>query len=108
MKKLEKKIKEAAIEYSKTSFDRDSIQRYERFAFMHGALSSEAEEYHNHNLKIEMVAKCAKLQVELKKSLYTEEEVKSIATKFFYHWYNVGGTNTEEGFDKWFNTIKKK
>lgn len=39
---------------------------------------------------------------------YTEEEVARIAKDFFYHWYNAPGQNTEEGFNKWFETNKKK
>lgn len=32
--------------------------------------------------------------------LYTEEEVRQIALKFFYYWWNAkAGTNTESGFD---------
>jgi len=35
--------------------------------------------------------------------LYTEAEVRQIALKFFYYWWNAkGGTNTESGFDEWF------
>ena len=35
-------------------------------------------------------------------SMYSEDEVKKIALDFFYHWWNSKGTNTEQGFDKWF------
>lgn len=40
--------------------------------------------------------------------MYSGEEVKKLATDFFYHWYNSPGNNTEEGFDKWFEQFKKK
>lgn len=33
---------------------------------------------------------------------YTREELRSNILKFWFHWYNhIGGTNTEEGLDKW-------
>ncbi len=40
--------------------------------------------------------------------MYSEEEVKKIALDFFYHWWNSKGTNTEQGFEKWFEQFKKK
>jgi len=30
-----------------------------------------------------------------------KEKLKEFATAFFYWWYNSGGTNTEQGFDTW-------
>ena len=36
---------------------------------------------------------------------YTEKEVRDTSLKFFYHWWNAKGNNTEQGFDEWF---KKK
>jgi len=42
------------------------------------------------------------------KTMYSEEEVRKISLDFFYHWWNSKGTNTEQGFDKWFEKIKKK
>jgi hypothetical protein len=42
------------------------------------------------------------------KRMYSEDEVRNIATKFFYHWYNAKGNNTEQGFDSWFEQFKKK
>lgn len=33
---------------------------------------------------------------------YNKEQVRAIALKFFYHWWNSGGNNTEQGFDEWF------
>lgn len=47
----------------------------------------------------------AKWQQEI---MYSEEEVRKITLDFFYHWWNSKGTNTEQGFDKWFEQIKKK
>lgn len=38
-------------------------------------------------------------------SRYTEKEVRDTSLKFFYHWWNEKGNNTEQGFDDWF---KKK
>ena len=29
------------------------------------------------------------------------EQIKNIAVKFFYYWWNTLGENTEEGFDEW-------
>ena len=40
--------------------------------------------------------------------MYSEEEVRRISLDFFYHWYNAKGSNTEQGFDKWFEQFKKK
>jgi hypothetical protein len=50
----------------------------------------------------------AKWQQEQDKNKYSEEEVRKISLDFFYHWWNSKGTNTEQGFDKWFEQIKKK
>lgn len=36
----------------------------------------------------------------------TEEQIKDLATKFFYDWYNSPGSNTEQGFDAWWGTNK--
>lgn len=30
--------------------------------------------------------------------------LKEFATAFFYNWYNSPGTNTQQGFDSWFDT----
>jgi hypothetical protein len=38
---------------------------------------------------------------------YGEEEVRKISLDFFYHWWNAKGTNTEQGFDDWFEQFKK-
>lgn len=38
--------------------------------------------------------------------LLKESEIKELATKFFYDWYNSSGTNTEQGFDEWWNKNK--
>jgi hypothetical protein len=40
--------------------------------------------------------------------MYSEEEVRQISLDFFYHWWNSKGTNTEQGFDKWFEQFKQK
>ena len=42
------------------------------------------------------------------KKIYSEEEVRKISLDFFYHWWNAKGSNTEQGFDKWFEQVKKK
>lgn len=31
------------------------------------------------------------------------DKIKKYCTKFFYYWYNTKGTNTEQGFDEWWN-----
>src|SRR5665647_1765240 len=113
MENLEKKIEEAALEKSKFSnngsYYTSQGELIYQEGYINGTKSLVAKEFHTHALRIEMVAKCAKMQVVLKKSLYTEEEVRSIAIDFFFHWYNTtSGTNTQEGFDKWFKTNKKK
>jgi hypothetical protein len=38
--------------------------------------------------------------------MYSEGEVRQISLDFFYHWWNSKGTNTEQGFDKWFEQFK--
>jgi hypothetical protein len=48
-----------------------------------------------------------KYQKEQDKKMYSEEEVRKISLDFFYHWWNAKGSNTEQGFDKWFEQIKK-
>jgi hypothetical protein len=50
----------------------------------------------------------AKWQQEQDKKRYSEEEVRKISLDFFYHWWNAKGSNTEQGFDKWFEQVKKK
>jgi hypothetical protein len=40
--------------------------------------------------------------------MYSEEEVRKISLDFFYHWWNSKGTNSEQGFDKWFEQFKNK
>jgi len=49
----------------------------------------------------------AKWQQEQDKNKYSEEEVRKISLDFFYHWWNSKGTNTEQGFDRWFEQLKK-
>jgi len=36
-----------------------------------------------------------------------KEDIKELVTSFFYYWYNQPGTNTEEGFEKWYELITK-
>lgn len=50
----------------------------------------------------------AKWQQEQDQNKYSDEEVKKIALDFFYFWWNAKGTNTEQGFDKWFEQFKIK
>lgn len=38
----------------------------------------------------------------------TAEEIKAVATSFFYWWYNTNGTNTADGFDEWAQTDEGK
>ncbi len=38
---------------------------------------------------------------------YTEEDIKDISIRFFYHWWNAKGNNTEQGFEEWFEKFKK-
>ena len=33
---------------------------------------------------------------------------KKISVDFFRYWWNTGGTNTDDGFDKWFSENKDK
>ena len=49
-----------------------------------------------------------KWRQEQDKNKYSEEEVRKISLDFFYHWWNSKGTNTEQGFDKWFEQFKKR
>ena len=50
----------------------------------------------------------AKWKEEQDKNKFSEEEVKKIALDFFYHCRNSKGTNTEQGFDTWFEKLKNK
>ena len=38
----------------------------------------------------------------------TDEMIKDICTKFFYHWWNTQGNNTDEGFDNWWKENKQQ
>jgi hypothetical protein len=40
------------------------------------------------------------LEITPAQSLTTHD--KDIAVRFFHHWWNSGGTNTEQGFDDWY------
>lgn len=37
-----------------------------------------------------------------------EATAKDIATEFYYHWHNSGGTNTADGFDDWWLINKER
>lgn len=37
-----------------------------------------------------------------------KNDLKQFATKFFYAWYNSEGTNTEQGFDDWWDELRDK
>lgn len=109
MKKLEKEIEEASYAYaSKYSLSfRDVLSQ----GFRKGAKSEESKEFHTHALKIEMVAKCAKMQVDLKKNLYTEEEVKELiylytASNTFFKVKTTKGLLTY--IHEWFEINKKQ
>lgn len=32
-----------------------------------------------------------------------KKDLKAVCVKFFYWWYNQPGSNTEQGFDDWYN-----
>jgi hypothetical protein len=34
--------------------------------------------------------------------------IKQVAIDFFFHWYNASGTNTDTGFDEWYDNRKSK
>ena len=34
--------------------------------------------------------------------------IKKVATDFFYWWYNKPGTNTQAGFDEWWENVHTK
>jgi hypothetical protein len=38
----------------------------------------------------------------------TENQIKELATRFFYDWYNSPGNNTQQGFDSWWEVNKWK
>ena len=37
-----------------------------------------------------------------------DDKIKDIATEFYYHWHNSGGTNTADGFDDWWKLNKAR
>lgn len=41
---------------------------------------------------------------EPEENIITDEALKKFATKFFYHWWNQKGTNTEQGYSEWITT----
>lgn len=36
-----------------------------------------------------------------------KSDIQAVSTTFFYWWYNMGGTNTEEGFNSWWSTQRQ-
>lgn len=38
----------------------------------------------------------------------SKEDLKEICTSFFYWWYNQPGSNTEQGFDQWYEEKMKQ
>ena len=44
--------------------------------------------------------------VEQNISLVNKNEIKQYCVSFFRWWWNKGGTNTEEGFDEWWDKRK--
>lgn len=70
----------------------------------------EVAEIFDYTLGVEYCAfiEGAKWQQEQDKKMYSEEEVRKISLEFFYHWWNSKVTNTEQGFDEWFEQFKKK
>lgn len=60
-----------------------------------------------HEINQKVIAKHERAEWKLQQ-LYSEEEVRKITLDFFYHWWNSKGTNTEQGFDKWFEKFKNK
>lgn len=106
-KELEQKINNAAHENypygsnaSIGSKDR-SLYEHKNESFIAGAKSPEAAEFHTHALRIEMVAKCAKMLGDAK---YTEEQVKDLLISFFNDLVKMKVSNTL----KWFEQNKKK
>jgi len=45
--------------------------------------------------------------VEKRENTFEFDEAKKLATSFFYWWYNQTGSNTEDGFDDWWDDIGK-
>ena len=37
----------------------------------------------------------------------SKKEIKKDCLAFFYWWYNQPGRNTEEGFELWFENVRK-
>jgi hypothetical protein len=70
-------------------------------------LEEAAEKQHNYT-SYEAFIRGAKWQQEQDKNRFSEEEVRKISLEFFYHWWNTKGSNTEQGFDKWFEQFKNK
>jgi hypothetical protein len=86
MKNLEKQIDIAA-----KSYELDSGKQWNsREAFIAGAKSIAAAEYHTHKLRIELVAKSAKLLCETRKEIrvrYSKEAVEEIIKNSYSYGY---------------------
>jgi hypothetical protein len=83
-----------------------SMGEFAEFTFKEGA------KWHAEQLSkdeaIQTLEKGLALLLKKTEGMYSEEEVRRISLDFFYHWYNAKGSNTEQGFDKWFQQFKKK
>ena len=114
------KLEEAAKNHANIPLDRtiDSDERYynsnvrDYDAFKAGAQWKE-DQFRNEPFVDYVDRHIVESMVEtgkefVKNNWYNEEEVRDIALKFFYHWYNSPGSNTEQGFDEWFKDNKKK
>ena len=86
---MKQTIEEAAKEYKNEVNSFPDRGMYAAEDFYAGAHSNSAKNFHT-------------------EGMYSEEEVRKIATDFFYHWWNTEGINTLEGFDEWWKEYKKK
>ena len=41
--------------------------------------------------------------IDVQRATLTRGDVKELCCMFYYHWHNIAGTNTEQGFTEWFN-----
>jgi len=80
-KDLEQRIKDASENYSNILSERDAV--------VWGAKCGAAQAFHQ-------------------EGMFTDVQVRTIATEFFYWWYNAKGTNTEQAFDDWWKLNKQK
>ena len=86
---MKQTIEEAAEQHRINAKNDHYNWKREEEAFIAGAKSEAAKDFHT--------------QV-----MYSEEELRDVAIKFFFHWWNSPGNNTEQGFYEWFNEYKKK